>query len=58
MARGGYMGGGRKKLPPEQKRKAVTFMLPPDTHEELKRKAEAAGLSIGRYLETLINQAP
>ena len=58
MARGGYRGGGRPPKPLEEKRKAITFTVAPETHEKLKSKASEAGMSIGRYIEHLLEQAP
>lgn len=47
--RGGYRGGGRKKLS-ESGRKQVQFSLQQDEVDLIKQAAEAAGLNSSRFV--------
>lgn len=50
--RGGYHGGGRKKLPPELKKvyKTISISGTPEEIENLKQKAKANNKSVSRYV--------
>lgn len=50
--RGGYHGGGRKKLPAEEKKvyKNITISGTPEELELLKQKAKAAGKTTSRFV--------
>lgn len=50
--RGGYHGGGRKKLPPELKKvyKTISISGTPEEIENLKQKAKEKNKTVSRYV--------
>ncbi|MEL5718741.1 plasmid mobilization protein [Treponema pedis] len=57
MPRGGAReNGGRKKLPPEQRKKKMSISGSKEELEEIKTKAQLSGKNISRFIiDTILN---
>lgn len=49
-------GSGRKATSPEEKRVQICITISQETKEILKDKSQEAGVTIGRYIETMVKQ--
>ena len=55
MASGGYRAGsGRKAMPSAEKRVTMSIVVEPETKQYLKEGARQAGISIGKYIEYIL----
>ncbi len=57
MASGGYRAGaGRKAMPSAERRVTMCIVVEPETRDYLKQGAREAGMSIGKYLEHILQE--
>lgn len=53
---GAREGAGRKRMPIEQKRVNLTLKIKPDAAQYLRNKAKEKNISIGKLIETMVQE--